>query len=127
MRERRSAPELVSMHELAATQGILTVALDAARDAGADRVTAIDVIVGDLSSMVGDSLQFIFDVLSRDTPAAGATLRLRRVAAVATCKLCGASYDVSPPLNATCAVCSGDGLAITGGREFYVESIEVGE
>lgn len=115
------------MHELAATKGILTVALDAACAAGGGRVSAIDVVIGDLSGMVGDSVQLCFEVLSRDTPAAGAQLRLRRVPATATCTLCGASYSVSPPLTAACAACGMPAISISGGRELYVESIEVDE
>jgi hydrogenase nickel incorporation protein HypA/HybF len=113
------------MHELSATEGILAVALDAARDAGAVRVTAIDVVIGDLSSMVGESVQFYFDLLSRGTPAAGARLHVRRQSAMAACADCGASYAVTPPLSALCAVCGGRALSVSGGREFHVASIEV--
>lgn len=115
------------MHELPATQGILDVALETARDAGAARIASIDVVIGELSSIVDDSVQFYFDVLSRGTPAAGATLRLRRIPGAARCADCGAGYDVAPPLDPTCRVCGGLSLRVTGGREFYIESIEVDE
>lgn len=113
------------MHELAATESILNIALDAARIAGARRVRSVDVVVGDLSSMIDESVQFYFDLLSRDTPAAGAALHVRREPAIVTCVDCGASYDVTPPLLPACERCGGHGIRVTGGREFYVESIEV--
>jgi hydrogenase nickel incorporation protein HypA/HybF len=115
------------MHELPATQGMLDVALDAARKAGGGRISGIDVVIGDLSSMVGESVQFYFDVLSRDTAAAGAELRLRRERARAACSTCGSGYEVSPPLDPACTTCGALTLAVTGGREFYIESIEVEE
>jgi hydrogenase nickel incorporation protein HypA/HybF len=115
------------MHELPATQGILTVALDAAREAGAERISLIDVVIGELTSMVDDSVQFYFDVLSRSTAAEGATLRVRRVPAQAVCVDCAASYPVVPPLRATCDSCGSLALSVSGGREFFIESIEVDE
>jgi hydrogenase nickel incorporation protein HypA/HybF len=115
------------MHELPATQGILDVALNAALEAGASRISTIDVVIGDLSSIVDDSVQFYFDILSRGTLAAGAVLRLRRVAAQATCGDCGASYEVVPPLEAACRECGSLTLSVRGGREFYIDSIEVDE
>jgi hydrogenase nickel incorporation protein HypA/HybF len=119
------APPERAMHELSATEGILNVALDAARGAGAARVSAIDVVIGDLSSMVGESVQFYFDLLSRDTAAAGALLNVRRQPATALCADCGASYAVTPPLSPACDACGGPSIRVSGGREFHVESIEV--
>jgi hydrogenase nickel incorporation protein HypA/HybF len=113
------------MHELAVTQGILDVAVDAAKQAGADRILAIDLVIGDLSGMVDDSIQFYFDILGRDTLAQGATLRFRREPAIATCLDCGDKSEVSPPLAVSCPACGSFRLRVTGGREFRVESIEV--
>ena len=115
------------MHELPATQGILATVIEAARSAGAERITAVDVVIGDLSSMVDDSVQFYFDVLSRGTPAAGAQLRMRRVHATATCGECGTSYSVTPPLSPACESCGSLRISVRGGREFFIESIQVDE
>jgi hydrogenase nickel incorporation protein HypA/HybF len=115
------------VHELPATQGLMDIVLDAARNAGAVRVRTVDVVIGDLSSMVDDSVQFYFDVLSRDTVAAGAELRIQRVRAVAECGSCGASYAVQAPLVPVCEVCGSLSLRVSGGREFYIDSIEVDE
>jgi hydrogenase nickel incorporation protein HypA/HybF len=113
------------LHELPATEGILATALETARGAGAERILAIDVVVGELSSIVDDSIQFYFDILSRDTPAAGARLHFRREPGRAECPVCRYVYAVKPPLDPFCPEC-GDGLVcVTGGQEFYIESIEV--
>ena len=115
------------MHELPVTEGILTLALDTARQAGAGRVVAVDLVIGDLSSIVDDSVQFYFDLLSQGTPAEGAALRIRRAPAELACWDCGARQVISAPLPLACPSCGGPRVQVVGGREFYVESIEVSD
>jgi hydrogenase nickel incorporation protein HypA/HybF len=113
------------VHELPVTQGILDVSLEAARGAGARRILVINLVVGNLSSIVDDSVQFYFDILSRGTPAEGATLRFQRQPATALCRDCGHEFEATIPLTPACPSCGSARLEISGGREFRVESIEV--
>jgi hydrogenase nickel incorporation protein HypA/HybF len=77
------------MHELAVTQGILDLVLETAQQHGARRITVIDLVVGELSSIVDDSVQFYFDILSQGTPAQEAKLSFRRKPAHVVCWDCG--------------------------------------
>jgi hydrogenase nickel incorporation protein HypA/HybF len=115
------------MHELAITESILSIAVDAAEQAKAGRITAINILIGDLSSIVDDSVQFYFDLLSQGTVADGAVLQFRREHATAACAECGHRFEVSPPLMPLCPACGSLRLEVTGGRGFSVDSIEVND
>lgn len=113
------------MHELAITQGILSVVLETAEAAGARRVLAIDLTVGALTGYVDDSIRFYFDLLSRGTSAEGAILRIRREPGEGHCQTCGARFPVEPPVLPTCPFCGSPQIQITGGTRCLVERIEV--
>lgn len=113
------------MHELSVTQSILNIVVEAANGAGSKRVTAIDVLVGELTGFVTDSIQFYFDLLSKDTVVEGALLRFRREQANATCQACGHVFHPEVPFLPLCPACGSSGVRLSGGRELRVESIEV--
>jgi hydrogenase nickel incorporation protein HypA/HybF len=113
------------LHELPITQSILDIAVDAANKAHAQRVTAINLVVGELNSIIDDSVQFYFDLLSKGTVAEGAALRFERLPGAATCRDCGHTYTVTPPLSPFCPACGKNRVQVTGGRELRVDSIEV--
>jgi hydrogenase nickel incorporation protein HypA/HybF len=113
------------MHELAVTQNLVDIALDAARDAGATQIRAIHVVVGALTGIAPESVRFYFDFLSDNTAAAGAHLDLTMQPAQATCADCRATFSISPPLDLCCPQCGGAPGRVIGGNELLVQSIEV--
>jgi hydrogenase nickel incorporation protein HypA/HybF len=116
---------MAAMHELPVTQSILEIALRHAKQAGAGRILAINLTIGDLTGFVDDSIQFYFDYLTKDTPADGARLAIERIAAQVRCYQCGAEYAPPDSRIWTCPQCEALGGAVIAGKEFYVASIEV--
>lgn len=112
------------MHELAITENILNLAAQYAQQANATRVTELHLVIGQLSSIVDDSIQFYWDVISKDTICAGATLCFERVEAQLQCKECGTKYTLSRELEA-CPACHSIHLTVLSGEEFRLESIEI--
>ena len=112
------------MHEYAVTQSILEISLRHAAGAGAKRIVEIDLAIGQLSSIVDDSVQFYWDMIADGTIARGARLRFSRIPAEMRCDQCGNTYQ---PDDETfdCPVCASQRVTITKGTEFLVESIEV--
>ena len=112
------------MHELSITQNILNIVNEHAQRAGASRVTAINLTVGELTGFVDDSLHFYFDMLSAGTLAEGATLKINRIPAMVRCRSCGREFHLEG-YQWTCPQCQTVGGEVLRGREFQVESIEV--
>jgi hydrogenase nickel incorporation protein HypA/HybF len=111
------------MHELAITQSILEIALRHAPEPD-QRITGINLVIGQLSSMIDDCVQFYWDIISENTLAQGATLHFRRIPAELTCRSCGLSYPMKGE-DFTCPGCGSAAVRVTSGEEFFVESIEV--
>jgi hydrogenase nickel incorporation protein HypA/HybF len=112
------------MHELSVTESVLDIVIRHAQQANAHRVTGIDLVIGEYASIVDDSVQFYWDIISKDTPAVGAQLRFRRIPAELACQSCGHRYH--PDLDSyACPECGSSRVQIVAGREFYVESIDI--
>jgi len=112
------------MHEMAVTANILDMVLAETARAGASRVTAITLVIGELSSIIDESVQMYFDLLSEQTPAAGATLVFTRIPATLQCSACGQSFAKHGSQFA-CPHCGGPSRLTGAGQEFYIDSIEV--
>ncbi len=115
------------MHELPVTESILEIVERHATAAGATRVTHIRLVVGDFTGFVPDSIQFYFDILSKDTLAEGARLEIRRQPGRIRCQGCGHVYEPADGQIWVCPECGGLGGDIVAGKEMYIESIAVSE
>jgi hydrogenase nickel incorporation protein HypA/HybF len=112
------------MHELSITQSLLEIALRHAERAGARRITRLNLVIGELSSIVDDSVQFYWDFVSQDTIAEGAELHFERVPGVLRCLSCGHTFPLNG-LDYVCPACSQSQVVAAGGDDFRLESIEV--
>jgi hydrogenase nickel incorporation protein HypA/HybF len=112
------------MHELAVTQNILNIAVRHAMQANAVRVTSLHLVIGQFSSLVDDSVQFYWDMISAGTPCEGAQLQFERRSATLKCLDCDQTYRLTGELT-DCPNCHSARIKIVSGEEFYLDSIEV--
>jgi hydrogenase nickel incorporation protein HypA/HybF len=112
------------MHELPVTQNILRIAAEYAEKADAARVTDLYLVIGQLSSIVDDSVQFYWEIISKNTICEGATLHFERIPATLHCLDCGATYTLQRELRG-CPACESARVQVTAGEEFRLDSIEV--
>jgi hydrogenase nickel incorporation protein HypA/HybF len=112
------------MHELAVTESILEISLRHAQDAGAERIRDLYLVIGQLSSIVDDSVQFYWEMISKDTLAEGSRLHFRRIPAEMECQACAQPFSPGDE-DFTCPACGSPNVRITAGDEFYMEAINV--
>ena len=112
------------MHELAVTESILSIAEKHAKQADANRVTDIHIVIGKLSSIVDDSVQFYWDIIAQNTLCAGAALHFTRKSAQLICLDCNKEYTLEDELT-TCPYCSSAHVKVLSGDEFWLDSIEI--
>ena len=112
------------MHELAVTQNILEICLRHANQANATKITGINLVIGQFSSIVDDSVQFYWDMIANRTIAQEAVLHFNRIPGEMKCQSCGHAFQ---PTNRAfaCPSCCSLQVRITNGEEFRVESIDV--
>jgi hydrogenase nickel incorporation protein HypA/HybF len=111
------------MHELSVTEQVLRAALAHAEAHHARRITGIRLRVGEWASIVPESVEYYFGIVSQETIASGAKLSFEIVPLRARCGPCGQVFD--PAEAFVCPACGSAETAIDTGRELEIESIEV--
>lgn len=112
------------MHELTITQNILDIAVRHAQTCNAQKITDLYIVMGEWSSVVDDSVQFYWDIISDGTIAKGANLHFQRNKVKIVCCDCQSEYSPSYK-ELFCPNCAGINLKVIQGEEFYLDSIEV--
>ena len=115
------------MHEMGIAKQIIEIATSSIPDDLEKMpVERINLKIGKMSSVVPDSLRFCFEILSRDTPLAGAELNIEVVPVVFRCMECNSEWTVNKPVF-VCKKCRSGSIEIISGQELDVVSIEVAD
>ena len=112
------------MHELPVTESILQIALRHAEQASAAQITDIYLVIGQLSTIIDESIRFYWDLLGEGTAAEGSKLHFERLELVMQCQACQHKFTPKD-LEYGCPACEALELDIVQGNEFYMDSIQV--
>lgn len=112
------------MHEYPITQHIIEMAEKYAKENDAIAVEAINLVVGDYSGYVADSINLYFEIIAEGTLCEKAVLSIERVKPKLKCTLCGEYFD-RQPFSFACPNCKGEGEPTEIGKEFFLKSIEI--
>lgn len=112
------------MHEMAIAEGILKIALDYGEENEAKCIREIGLLLGEMSGVETEALDFSFRMLAKGTPAEGAKLSIKRVPLVGKCGTCGKEFRLEH-YDFWCPECKDGVLTLLSGRELQVEYLEV--
>lgn len=114
------------VHEVGIMREALEIAVDAARNAGADRITRIALEIGALAGVAPEALEFAFDAITAGTMAEGATFEWREIEV--TCRCDTGCPDFRPDgVVFRCPICGVVSTDVLSGRELRVVEIDVDE
>ena len=112
------------MHELALTEGILSIVSSEQKKNGFSRVLEIDLCIGEYSGVIPSCIEEFFPVVAKGTAAEEARLVLKPVQAAFECADCGYRGPLERH-SASCPDCGSTAIRMTAGREFFVENLVV--
>ena len=112
------------MHELAVTESLLDIACGYAIKNNAQRVISLNITIGELSSIIGDSVQFYWDIISENTICEKSILVFNKLPAKFICQSCGEEFKINGEL-LPCPECGSLDLKTIQGDEFLLKSIEI--
>lgn len=113
------------MHELGIMTSAMEAVLEQARARGARQVHRVVLRIGALSGVEPEALRFAFDVVTRETPAAGADLEIDAVPARAYCVGCAEEFAAESGFTFSCPRCGGLSAELRHGRELELSRIEI--
>ncbi len=113
------------MHELSIVEALIDQVgeeLDRAGQRG--RVLRLELNIGRLSGVHPDAVRFAFQLLSAGTILENADVAIEEPKAVCHCSACDARSEIDD-LVFECPRCGATDVAIEGGREMILQSIEI--
>jgi hydrogenase nickel incorporation protein HypA/HybF len=109
---------------MAIARNVVNIAVVAAEEEGAKRITRVNVVAGELRGIVPAQLIFFFGLMAENTVADGACLSLEITPVTGKCKKCGETFTVKD-YRYVCSKCQSEDIQALSGTELRVKDIEV--
>ena len=124
------------MHEFSTAVGIVETITEVALKNNAKRIQKVKIVVGEFTMLNAEQLVFAFEIASEGTVAEGAEVIITAQKGQIECKDCGYKGDVQSSKEVDhlvvdfrnifeCPKCKSNNTDISGGRDIYVDKIEV--
>lgn len=112
------------MHEMSLAESILQLVEQTALRERAQRVRQVVVLIGELSCVEPQALQFCFEAVTLGSMAQGAELVIEPVPGQGWCAACAQQQPMHTLYDA-CPVCDAAPMRVTGGTEMRVRDIAI--
>ncbi len=113
------------MHEMGIAIQIIKIAVDSIPHDMTDcKITAVNVEVGTMSTIVPDSLSFCFEISAKETPCSEAKLMIKKIPAVMKCNDCNLEWEIEEHVF-ECNQCKSSTIEIIKNCDIDIISIEM--
>ncbi|AFZ55352.1 hydrogenase maturation nickel metallochaperone HypA [Cyanobacterium aponinum UTEX 3222] len=113
------------MHELSIMESTLEIAINYAKREKAKSIKQISLKIGELSGVIPSALEFAFDVITKNTIAENAILKIENIPVCCYCQSCEDKFY--PPIQYIfeCPFCHQLSHHILQGKEIQLSSLEI--
>ncbi|HOV10346.1 MAG TPA: hydrogenase maturation nickel metallochaperone HypA [Bacteroidales bacterium] len=115
----------IIMHELSIATNIIEIAEDFARSHQAEKISRIELEIGQLSGIVTDSLQFALELAVKNTVLEFAEVIIKEIPGKSRCNKCQAEFG-NNDWYTPCPACHSIDSEIISGKELQIKSIFTG-
>ncbi len=112
------------MHEVSLMQSAIALAVEQTESQGLTKIHRVFLNVGELSGVVSEALEFVFDIVSAGTPAEGAQLNLKTVPILCYCRHCRREFYPMSWIY-KCPHCNHLSSDIREGKDLELVSLEI--
>jgi hydrogenase nickel incorporation protein HypA/HybF len=112
------------MHEFTIAKNIVTIAEEYARREGKNRITAVNLEIGELSGVILNTLNYALETCSHGTMLQEAEFRIEHISGTGQCRDCGRVFSLAGPVS-PCPACGSYRFDIRSGRELRIRSLIV--
>jgi hydrogenase nickel incorporation protein HypA/HybF len=109
------------MHELSVAYSIVEMVDERAKQEGAEKVTRVELEIGEMAGIEYYALEFAWDVATKESLLQGSELVINKIEATAICSDCGNSFNISSAFD-PCPECGSFRCEILKGKELRVSS-----
>jgi hydrogenase nickel incorporation protein HypA/HybF len=113
------------MHELSLISSVVDSVIESMAAYPGARVIEVRLRVGALAAVVEDSLQFCYEIASRETRLEGSQLVVTVVPVTVHCAACGKDGLLANLQSFRCPHCGELTGDVRGGREMEIEAVEI--
>jgi hydrogenase nickel incorporation protein HypA/HybF len=112
------------MHELGITQSIIEIAEEHASRHGARRIRSVTVLLGTLSGVMAEAVEFCFEACAQGTRLEGARLIIEQRQGLGRCRQCQHEAPLDNLLT-PCPACGSFAIDLLQGDEMRISELEV--
>ncbi len=112
------------MHEMTIAINIVDIICQKANDEKAVKVNIVELVIGELSGIMINSLEFCFEAACKNTIADGAELKINIINAEAFCKSCNKNFSIESDFS-PCPTCNDFNFELIKGKEFSIKSFNI--